>query len=93
MYHVEDKKLIGKPYANNFLEGNCTFIFNDTPIAFQVLIIHKSNDPIKGEVKETLNILPEITCALQDNVIILKIKKVKQLQLPFVVLHHNPTVR
>ena len=77
MYHVEDKKLIGKPYATNFLEGNCTFIFNDTPIAFQVLIIHKSNDPIKGEVKETLNILPEITCALQDNVIILKNKKSK----------------
>ena len=72
MYHVEEKNLIGKPYATNFLEGTCTFIFDNTPITFQIPIIHKSRDPIKGEVKEALNIIPEITCALQDDVIILK---------------------
>lgn len=77
MYHVEDKSLIGKPYAKSFLEATCTFNYQNTPIMFKVPIIYKSKDPIKGEVKEALNIIPEFTCALQDDVLILKNKNSK----------------
>ena len=77
MYHVEDKNLIGKPYNKSFLEASCTFLFEKTPLTFEVPIIHKSKDPIKGEVKEAINVMPEITCALQDDVLILKNKNSK----------------
>ena len=66
-----------QPYNKSFLEAACTFVYENTPITFEVPIIYKSKDPIKGEVKEAINIMPEITCALQDDVLILKNKNSK----------------
>lgn len=77
MYHVEDESHIGLPYTASPLQTQCEFTFNGTPLEFQIPLIHKSRNPIKGEVREQLKIMPKITCSNQEDVLLLKTKSSK----------------
>ncbi len=79
MYMVNDSNLIGFPErAMNF-----PIIFNLTieGVSFEITrnLIYKFNDPVKGEVYQPFDVLPEVTSSIPEKVIIFSTNKAKQI--------------
>lgn len=70
MYYVSDRKIIGKPEAEKEFIINFNLTINGTPITFKKNIVYKKNDPVKGEVYQPFEILPEATVGIADKVYI-----------------------
>lgn len=69
MYHIPDE-FIGFPETP--VENYYTIYlnFDGTVIPYKCEIVHKSNDPVKGEVYKPLAILPKVTASIPEKVII-----------------------
>lgn len=69
MYQIPDY-LIGFPETpvENFY--TIYLDFNGTVIPYKREIVHKSNDPVKGEVYKPLAVLPEVTVSIPEKVIV-----------------------
>jgi LmbE family N-acetylglucosaminyl deacetylase len=70
MYQVNDKNLIGVPETPRALIAVFTLEFEGYSIIFEKDIVYKRNDPVKGEVYQPFEIIPEVTAAITDKVII-----------------------
>ena len=69
MYHIPDE-FIGFPETP--VENYYTIYlnFDGTVIPYKCEIVHKSNDPVKGEVYKPLAVLPKVTASIPKKVII-----------------------
>ena len=66
-YYVIDKQEeIGYPENPSSLKVKATFSLNDESIEFNLPILYKSTDPIKGELYQPLVIAPQVTASLSD---------------------------
>ncbi|PHR71862.1 MAG: LmbE family protein [Lutibacter sp.] len=70
MYKVDDRKMIGKPETPKKLIANFFIAFDGYTIHFQKPVVYKKNDPVKGEVYQPFEILPEVTVGITDKVYI-----------------------
>ena len=70
MYYVSDRKMIGKPEAPKQFTIDFKVTIDNTPITFQKDIVYKKNDPVKGEVYQPFEILPEVTVGISEKVYI-----------------------
>lgn len=70
MYKVTDPTLIGKPETEHQVKASFELEIEGQPITFTKDIVYKTNDPVKGEVYRPLEIIPEVSVALKDKVII-----------------------
>ena len=70
MYYVADRKMIGKPDALKEFSIDFKVTIDNTPITFRKDIVYKKNDPVKGEVYQPFEILPEVTVGISDKVFI-----------------------
>ena len=70
MYKVENKSLIGEPETLRDLKIKFKMIINDIPIDFERDIIYKFNDPVKGEVYQSFEIVPPVSSSIASDVII-----------------------
>ena len=68
MYNVKDRRLIGKPETpkTNALQYNLTI--ENVPITFEIPVVYKFNDRVKGEVYQYFEVVPEASVALQEKV-------------------------
>lgn len=70
MYYVADREMIGKSQAPKKFTIDFNLTIRETPITFQKDIVYKKNDPVKGEVYQPFEILPEVTVGISDKVYI-----------------------
>lgn len=80
MYNAPEK-LIGLPITPNSQEIIFELQFGDIVIPFSKEIVYKYNDPVKGEVYQPLEILPEVTTQILEKVIIFPDAKSKNISV------------
>lgn len=68
MYQVEDKKWIGNPETSRKVSAIFSLIIEGQPININKEIVYKYNSPVKGEVYQPFEILPEVTAKITNKV-------------------------
>ena len=70
MYKVDDRQKIGKPETDRGLKAGFVLFIDETEITIIKDVVYKKNDPVKGEVYQPFEILPEVTVGVSDKVYI-----------------------
>ena len=70
MYRVDQQNNIGKPDINREVKLIFNVAINSVPIPFEREVIYKYNDDVKGEVYKPLDIVPDVTTAVQSKVVL-----------------------
>ena len=89
MYHVSDKSLIGNPETIRELKLNFELEIDGISIDFSKDIIYKYNDPVKGEVYQPFEIVPEISSNIASKVIIFNDDKPKEIPVSLIAHKDN----
>jgi hypothetical protein len=79
MYHVTDTDLIGLPERTMNFPISFNLTIEGVPITIVKNLIYKFNDPVKGEVYQPFDVLPEVTSSIPEKVIIFSTNKAKQI--------------
>ena len=79
MYKVDDRKIIGNPETERGLMGVFAIVIEDVTVEFKKPVVYKKNDPVKGEVYQPFEILPEVTVGIADKVYIFSDDKTKDV--------------
>jgi LmbE family N-acetylglucosaminyl deacetylase len=79
MYRVDDKSIIGFPEESMNFPINFHLTINGKNINYIRNLIYKFNDPVKGEVYQPFDVLPEATASIPEKVIIFSDDKSKQI--------------
>lgn len=70
LYKVNDPELIGLPETPTSLNVTFNVMFNGYTIPFTKPVVHKFNDPVKGEVYQPFEIIPPVSVKIEDNVVL-----------------------
>ncbi|MCH9659363.1 MAG: LmbE family protein, partial [Bacteroidetes bacterium] len=70
MYRVDDSELIGQPERTQQFPIHFNLSIADVPITFTRELVHKFNDPVKGEVYRPFEVLPPVTSSVPEKVLI-----------------------
>ena len=70
MYKVADKSLIGNPVTLREVSVAFSLDINGTSLDFNKDIVYKFNDPVKGEVYQPFEIVPEVASEIKSKVVI-----------------------
>ncbi|MBZ9651129.1 PIG-L family deacetylase [Psychroflexus montanilacus] len=81
IYKVDDRRLIGQPQSPNPVEFTFEFDIDGTPFEITKPLIYKYNDPVKGEVYQNFEILPEASISLKESVYVFKNSNKKQVEV------------
>lgn len=79
MYRVDNKDLIGIPEITNEFPIMFNLSISGVPITAVKNIVYKYNDPVKGEVYQPLEVLPEATSYISEKVIIFANNEAKSI--------------
>ena len=77
MYTVNNQKNIGIPDIIREVKVVINLKISGVEIPFERTVVYKYNDDVKGEIYNYLDIVPEVTTAIIDNVLLFKDNKVK----------------
>lgn len=69
-YQVDDLSLVGKPENPPALTAYFNVIINGEVISFEKPVVYKFNDPVEGEVYQPFQVIPPVSVALVDKVLI-----------------------
>jgi len=81
MYRVEDKNLIGLPEITHQFPVTFRLTINGIPITFTRNVIYKYNDPVKGEVYQPFDVLPEVTASIPEKVMIFSSSEAREIPI------------
>lgn len=81
LYKVENQKLIGRPESPQPLVFTFEFEIDGVPFSVNRPIVYNYNDPVKGEVYQDFEILPEASLSLKESVYILKNSNLKSIEV------------
>ncbi|MET1259141.1 PIG-L family deacetylase [Flagellimonas sp. DF-77] len=79
MYDVRDRNLIGKPETPAAYQAVFTLDLNGTTVRFQKPVVYRYSKPDKGELYEPFVVLPQVTAAMEDDVVIFADDQPKQV--------------
>ncbi|GIZ08260.1 PIG-L family deacetylase [Flavobacterium sp. UMI-01] len=79
MYHVTNIENIGIPNSNRETKIVFDLTINGEIIPVARDIVHKTNHPVKGEMFQFLDIVPEVTTSFPDNVVLFNNDKPKTI--------------
>ena len=79
MYKVNDESLIGLPERKNPFPVTFNMTIAGKQIAFERNITYKYNDPVKGEVYQPFEVLPVVTTAIAEKVVIFSNNDTKEI--------------
>ncbi|MCS5489638.1 PIG-L family deacetylase [Algoriphagus limi] len=69
MYTISDQQLIGKPFNDLSLYAELKLEIDGASMSIQVSLNYKFNDPVDGEVKEPVAVVPSVDLELSKQVI------------------------
>ncbi|MEZ4859175.1 MAG: PIG-L family deacetylase [Flavobacteriaceae bacterium] len=81
MYNVTDESLIGLPERIQPFPVQFNMTIAGKPITFERTITYKYNDPVKGEVYQPFEVLPEVTTSIPEKVIIFSTNNAKEIPI------------
>ncbi len=87
MYFVENESLIGQPINRPELKARFNLNIEGQTISFERDVIYKYNDPVKGEVYQPFQVIPEISTSIASSVVIFNSDTPKQI--PVKVVNHT----
>lgn len=70
LYEVEDQKLVGLPQNPKSVKAKFTLNMEGISILFERAIVFKYNDAVKGEVYQPFEIVPPVSAAFREKVLI-----------------------
>lgn len=70
MYAVENKAYVGLPEAPDQFPVTFNLIVEGVPLSISRNAVYKYNDPVKGEVYQPFDVLPVVTSAIAEKVIV-----------------------
>ena len=70
MYRVEDPQFIGLPETPREFQAEFLIQIGDQKIPFRRTIVYKKNDPVKGEIYQPFEIVPQVSVSTEDDVLI-----------------------
>lgn len=88
MFYVDDKSLIGNPETVRELKLDFELEIDGISINFIKNIVYKYNNPVKGEVYQPFEIVPEISSSIASKVIIFNDDKPKEISVK-ILAHKN----
>ncbi|HMI08346.1 MAG TPA: PIG-L family deacetylase, partial [Flavobacterium sp.] len=77
MYRVDDQKNIGIPDVIRNISVTFNIAINGVTIPFELKIIYKYNDDVKGEVYRPFDVVPDVTTSILEKVTIFDGEKTK----------------
>lgn len=89
MYYVENQKLIGLPETPPVLTAAFELSLDGTTLTVEKPVVYKTSDPVKGEVYKPFDIVPKVSVALKNDVIIFKDASQKNLQVTVTSFQEN----
>ena len=89
MYNVSNKNLIGNPETPRLITVTFKLDINGYIIDIQKDVIYKYNDPVKGEVYQPFEIIPEVTSRIADKVYIFADDKSKEIPVTITANKEN----
>lgn len=81
MYEVDNRLLIGKPENGAALHVPFIFDIDGHNLEFQVPVVHKRNDPVKGEIFQPFAIAPEVSVNFDEKVHVFADENPRQVEL------------
>ncbi len=79
MYRVDDQKNIGIPDVIRQVKITFIIEINGVEIPFDRFVVYKTNDDVKGEVYQPLDIVPDVTSSFKEKVYIFNHDKSKTI--------------
>ena len=79
MYIVKDRKLIGLPETPGLTKAVFKLNFKDVSLNFEKPIVYKYNDAVYGETYQPFEIIPKISLAFEEDVIIFENEESKKV--------------
>ncbi len=79
MYKVTNKDLIGFPEDASNFPITFQLTIEGIPISYTKNLVYKYNDPVKGEVYQPFDVLPEATSSIPEKVIIYSTSEAKKI--------------
>ncbi|GAB2771970.1 PIG-L family deacetylase [Salinimicrobium soli] len=70
MYAVNEDELIGQPETPRKYKAEFRIAFDGVDVPFRRTIVYKRNDPVKGEVYLPFEIVPQVSLAMDSEVLI-----------------------
>lgn len=89
MYKVEDHSLIGNPVSVPAYKIVFQIDFDGTVVDFERDVIYKFNDPVKGEVYQPFEIVPDVVSNIASNVVIFNDDQPKEIPVEIKGLRNN----
>jgi len=81
MYKVKEQKLIGLPETPVLTKATFHLTFKGTSIKFEKPIVYKFNDPVFGETYQPFEIIPAVSLAFSNEMIIFENSTAKTVSL------------
>ena len=92
MYAVSDENLISLPETPREIKVDFMIDFNGVTIPFSKEVIYKYNDPVKGEVYQPFEVLPEVSASFPEKVHIFADGNMQKIAIKVKALKDNPPV-
>ncbi len=89
MYAVPDENLISLPETPKEIKANFMLDFNGVTIPFIKEVVYKYNDPVKGEVYQPFDVLPEVSASFPEKVHIFVDGDTQQINIKVKALKDN----
>lgn len=89
MYHVENQQLIGLPETPPVLSAIFELSLAGTILKIEKPIVYKTADPVKGQVYEPFDIVPKVSVAIKNEVVIFKNGNPKKIQVNVTSFQEN----
>ena len=90
MYDVDDPQLIGEPVTPRSLKLQFNLEIEGHDIAFERDVVYKFNDPVRGEVYQPFEIVPEVSSSIRSKVVLFDDNSPREI--PVVVNPHKDSL-
>ena len=90
MYDVEDESLISSPATPRQMRLRFDLEVAGSPISFERNIVYKYNDPVRGEVYQPFEVVPEVSASVRSNVVLFD--EAGEKEIPVIVKAHKDSL-
>jgi len=87
MYDVDDRELIGEPVTPRSLRLQFNMEIDGHDVSFERDVVYKYNDPVRGEVYQPFEIVPEVSSSIRSKVVLFDDNSPREI--PVVVNPHK----
>lgn len=89
MYIVDDPALRGLPVNPQDFTARISLTVNDLPLIVNIPVIYKAVDPAKGEISRPISVVPPVTIASDDEVLVFNDGQLRKIQISLTAMRDS----